>query len=301
MCNLASIALPRFVIVKAGPTGRTEAKKLRGSTDAARSFDLDDAHRDHALGDPQPQPHHRQELLPRREASFVQHAHRPIGIGVQGLADVFILLGCRSRARARALNRRSSRRSTLPRSAASNDIAKRDGPTSRYAGSPVSKGVLQFDMWGVTPSTRWDWAGLKAKIKEHGVRNSLLLAPMPTASTAQILGNNECFEPYTSNIYARRVLSGEFTVVNQHLLSRPHRDGPLGPRDPQPDHRAQRLGAAHPGHPRRPQGDLQDGLGDQAARLVDMAADRGAFIDQSQSFNVFMTDPNYGKLSSMHF
>jgi ribonucleoside-diphosphate reductase subunit M1 len=165
----------------------------------------------------------------------------------------------------------------------------------------VSKGVLQYDMWGVTPSARWDWAALKAKIAMHGLRNSLLLAPMPTASTAQILGNNECFEPYTSNLYSRRVLAGEFAVVNQHLL----RD--LMERGLWTESIRNQI-IAHNGSVQRIP-EIPDDLKLlyrtcwelKMRSLIDMAADRGAFIDQSQSFNVFMTEPNYAKLSSMHF
>ncbi len=185
--------------------------------------------------------------------------------------------------------------------AASCDLAKKEGPYESYEGSPVSKGVLQPDMWGVTPTDRWDWAGLRAKIAEHGVRNSLLLAPMPTASTAQILGNNECFEPYTSNIYTRRVLAGEFAVVNQHLL----RD--LMALGLWTDAIRNQI-IAHNGSvqniPEVP-ADLKElyrtSWEIKQRSLIDMAAERGAFIDQSQSFNVFMTEPNYAKLSSMHF
>jgi ribonucleotide reductase alpha subunit len=181
------------------------------------------------------------------------------------------------------------------------DLAEKEGAYESYPGSPVSKGILQYDMWGVTPSPRWDWAALKANIAKHGVRNSLLLAPMPTASTAQILGNNECFEPYTSNLYSRRVLAGEFAVVNQHLL----RD--LMTRGLWTEEIRNQI-IAHNGSvqsiPEIP-ADLKvlyRTCWEMKMRsLIDMAADRGAFIDQSQSFNVFMTEPNYAKLSSMHF
>ena len=202
---------------------------------------------------------------------------------------------------ARALNREIFETIYYAALAASCDLAKKEGPYESYEGSPVSKGVLQPDMWGVTPTDRWDWAGLRAKIAEHGVRNSLLLAPMPTASTAQILGNNECFEPYTSNIYTRRVLAGEFAVVNQHLL----RD--LMARGLWTDAIRNQI-IAHNGSvqniPEVP-ADLKELYRTswelKMRSLIDMAAERGAFIDQSQSFNVFMTEPNYAKLSSMHF
>ena len=146
--------------------------------------------------------------------------NRPIGIGIQGLADTFMELRLPYESEgAKALNREIFETIYFSALSQSKDLAKIDGPYKTYAGSPVSKGVLQPYMWGVTPTDRWDWAGLRQEIAEHGVRNSLLLSPMPTASTAQILGNNESFEPYTSNMYNRRVLSGEFTVVNKYLLN----------------------------------------------------------------------------------
>ena len=146
--------------------------------------------------------------------------HRPIGLGVQGLADVFILMGIPfDSPEAAKLNKEIFETIYFAALTASCEEAQEHGVYSSYDGSPVSKGVLQPDMWGVMPSDRWDWDTLRSNIATHGVRNSLLVAPMPTASTSQILGNNECFEPYTSNIYARRVLSGEFTIVNNHLLS----------------------------------------------------------------------------------
>jgi ribonucleoside-diphosphate reductase subunit M1 len=228
--------------------------------------------------------------------------HRPVGLGVQGLADVFILLKMPFDSEAaRKLNKDIFETIYFAALSASCELAARDGPYASYEGSPVSKGTLQFDMWGVTPSPRHDWVALRARIAEHGVRNSLLVAPMPTASTAQILGNNECFEPYTSNLYSRRVLSGEFTVVNQHLL----RD--LLSRNLWTQEIRNQI-IAHNGSvqniPEIPT-DLKElyrtSWEIKQRSLIDMAADRGAFIDQSQSFNVFMQDPNYGKLSSMHF
>jgi ribonucleoside-diphosphate reductase alpha chain len=184
---------------------------------------------------------------------------------------------------------------------ASKDLAKVDGAYETFEGSPASKGILQYDMWDVTPSKRWEWDVLKEEIKKHGMRNSLLIAPMPTASTAQILGNNECFEPYTSNIYTRRVLSGEFIVVNKHLL----RD--LVKLDLWDDDMKNRLIAAN--------GSVQniDEIPDNIKLLyrtaweisqrsiLDMAADRGAYICQSQSLNIFMENVTNSKLTSMHF
>jgi len=184
---------------------------------------------------------------------------------------------------------------------ASKDLAKEFGPYETFQGSPVSKGIFQFDMWGVQPSDRWEWDILKEEVKKYGVRNSLLVAPMPTASTSQILGNNECFEPYTSNIYTRRVLSGEFIVVNKHLLRDLNKLGLWN------DDMKNRIMAAN--------GSIQDideipqNLKEiyktvweiKQRTLIDMAADRGAYICQSQSLNVFMENPNFAKLTSMHF
>ena len=307
VCNLASIALPRFVIENnpQSPTGRTEAKKLRGSLSAAnRYFDHD------KLAEITRKVTRNLNRIidvnyyPVETARRSNMKHRPIGLGVQGLADVFILLGMPfDSPEAKKLNAEIFETIYFAALTESNDIAKRDGTYESYPGSPVSKGLLQPDMWGLTEmpgGDRHDWTGLRTKISEHGVRNSLLVAPMPTASTSQILGNNECFEPYTSNIYARRVLSGEFTVVNQHLLSDLTE---MGLWDPSLKNEL----IANNGSVQTL--DIPDNLKEiyktvweiKQRILVDMAADRGAFIDQSQSFNVFVTDPNYGKLSSMHF
>ena len=184
---------------------------------------------------------------------------------------------------------------------ASKDQAIAFGTYETYAGSPVSQGVFQYDMWGVTPSDRWDWKLLKEEVSKHGVRNSLLLAPMPTASTAQILGNNECFEPYTSNLYTRRVLSGEFIIVNRHLLKDLVKNG-LWNRDM----RLKIMGAngSIQNINEIPQ-DIKDlyktawEISQKA--IIEQAADRGAYICQSQSLNIFMENANFGKLTSMHF
>jgi len=180
-------------------------------------------------------------------------------------------------------------------------IAEKDGAYSSYEGSPVSQGIFQYDMWGETPSARWDWDALKAKVAQYGVRNSLLLAPMPTASTSQILGNNECFEPYTSNIYSRRTLSGEFVVINRHLF-KDLVDLGLWNEDMK-----ERLIAAN-GSVQNideiPQAlkDLYKTVWEISQRvIIDMAADRGAYICQSQSMNLFVESPNFKKLTSMHF
>jgi len=239
---------------------------------------------------------------PVPEARKSNMRHRPIGIGVQGLADAFILMRFPFESEeAQLLNKQIFETIYYGALEASCELAEKVGAYETYEGSPVSKGILQYDMWNVTPTDLHDWAALKAKIAKHGVRNSLLLAPMPTASTAQILGNNEGIEAYTSNIYSRRVLSGEFQVVNQHLL----RD--LTELDLWDDEMKNKLIASN--------GSIQ-GIEDipediknlyktvweiSQKTVLKMAADRGAFIDQSQSLNVHVAEPNFAKLSSMHF
>ncbi|KAM7291136.1 ribonucleoside-diphosphate reductase large subunit isoform X3 [Ixodes scapularis] len=235
------------------------------------------------------------------QAEKSNKSHRPIGIGVQGLADTFILLrlpfDCE---KARLLNKQIFETIYYGALEASCDLAKELGPYETYPGCPVSQGILQYDMWGVTPTDMWDWAALKARIAQYGVRNSLLLAPMPTASTAQILGNNESIEPYTSNIYSRRVLSGEFQVVNQHLL-KDLTDRGLWNED------LKNSLIANNGSVQEL--DIPDDLKElyrtvweiPQKNILQMAADRGAFVDQSQSLNVHIAQPNYGKLTSMHF
>ena len=239
---------------------------------------------------------------PVEEARNSNMRHRPIGIGVQGLADAFI--GMRmpfDSPEAIQLNKDIFETIYFAALTESNSIAEKDGAYKTFKGSPASKGELQFDMWGVKPSDRWDWAGLKKKIKAKGIRNSLLLAPMPTASTSQILGNNECFEPYTSNIYSRRTLSGEYVVVNKHLLKDLIEMGLWN------NEMKQRLMAANgsiQNIDNIPQNikDLYKTVWEIKQKvIIDMAADRGAFICQSQSLNLFVENPNLAKLSSMHF
>lgn len=184
---------------------------------------------------------------------------------------------------------------------ASKDLSKELGPYSTYEGSPVSKGIFQPDMWGVTPSTRWEWNVLKEEVLKYGVRNSLLLAPMPTASTAQILGNNECFEPYTSNIYTRRVLSGEFIIVNKHLLKDLVKAG-LWNKDMR-----QKIMTANGSVqnikevPQNLKALYKTAWEISQKAIIEQSADRGAYICQSQSLNIFMENANFGKLTSMHF
>ncbi|XP_052281936.1 ribonucleoside-diphosphate reductase large subunit-like isoform X2 [Dreissena polymorpha] len=236
------------------------------------------------------------------EAERSNFRHRPIGIGVQGLADAFILMKFPFESpEAQQLNKDIFETIYYAALDSSCELAEKLGPYETYQGSPVSKGILQHDMWGVKDTNRHDWAGLRARIAKHGVRNSLLLAPMPTASTAQILGNNESIEAYTSNIYTRRVLSGEFQIVNHHML-KDLTDLGLWTED------MKNLLIAHGGSIQK-----IDGIPDDIkARyktvweisqktVLKMAADRGAYIDQSQSLNLHVAEPNYGKLTSMHF
>merc|ERR1719440_1346428 len=239
---------------------------------------------------------------PVPEARNSNMKHRPIGLGVQGLADAFLLLRLPFESdAAKALNEDIFETIYFAACEASCELAARDGAYESFEGSPASKGQLQFDLWGKKPkSGRWDWAGLKMKIAKHGLRNSLLVAPMPTASTAQILGNNESFEPYTQNLYVRRVLSGEFVQVNRHLLHDLIKRGLWTE-----DLRMQLV--AHNGSVQHL--DLSSELKElyktvwevKQRTVLDMAADRGAYIDQSQSLNIHMTDASAAKLASMHF
>merc|ERR1712054_393749 len=239
---------------------------------------------------------------PIEEARRSNMRHRPIGLGVQGLADAFLIMRLPFESEAaKKLNEDIFETIYFAACEASCELAERDGHYETFPGSPASKGQLQFDLWGRTPkSGRWDWTALKAKIEKHGMRNSLLVAPMPTASTAQILGNNESFEPYTQNLYVRRVLSGEFVQVNRHLL----RD--LIERGLWNEEMRMQL-IAHNGsvqHLDLPADvkELYKTVWEIKQRgVLDMAADRGAYIDQSQSLNIHMTDATTAKLSSMHF
>jgi ribonucleoside-diphosphate reductase alpha subunit len=283
VCNLASIALPMFVT----EGGKFDHDKLYEITKVVtknlnKVIDVN--------------------YYPVEEARNSNLRHRPIGIGVQGLADAFMLLRMPfDSEEARALNKEIFETIYFGAMTASMEIAKEQGPYETYKGSPVSKGIFQYDMWGATPTERWDWTSLKREVKKYGVRNSLLLAPMPTASTSQILGNNECFEPYTSNIYTRRTLSGEFIVLNKHLMKDLIKLGIWN------DSMKNRLieGNGSIQHiPEIPQHikDLYKTVWEISQKVViDMAADRGAYICQSQSMNLHIQDPNFGKLTSMHF
>uniref|UniRef100_A0A8C6XVT9 Ribonucleoside-diphosphate reductase n=1 Tax=Naja naja TaxID=35670 RepID=A0A8C6XVT9_NAJNA len=239
---------------------------------------------------------------PVPEAETSNKRHRPIGIGVQGLADAFILMRFPFESpEAQLLNQQIFETIYYWALEASCQLAREDGPYETYQGSPVSRGILQYDMWGVTPTSLWDWSALKAKIAQYGVRNSLLVAPMPTASTAQILGNNESVEPYTSNIYTRRVLSGEFQIVNPHLLKDLTEKGLW---NEEMKNQIIAFSGSIQNIPEIPEDlkQLYKTVWEISQKtILKMAADRGAFIDQSQSLNIHIAEPNYGKLSSMHF
>jgi ribonucleoside-diphosphate reductase subunit M1 len=239
---------------------------------------------------------------PVEEARTSNMRHRPVAVGVQGLADAFLALRLPfDSPEAKLLNSQIFETIYHGALTASIELAKIDGTYSSYEGSPISKGILQYDMWNVTPTDLWDWDSLKKEIAKYGVRNSLLVAPMPTASTSQILGFNECFEPYTSNIYSRRVLAGEFQVVNPWLL----KDlVDLGLWSDNMKNRIIADGGSIQNIPNIPADikALYKTVWEISQRtIVQMAADRGAFIDQSQSLNIHLKEPTMGKITSMHF
>lgn len=287
VCNLASIALNRFV--KEDGNGYDYQELLRVTKVVTRNLNrVIDIN-----------------YYPVKQAEYSNLRHRPIGLGVQGLADVFILMKLPYESEeAQEINRNIFATIYYAALEASCEMAQESGPYETYEGSPVSKGQLQYDMWGVEPAVAHgllDWAGLKAKIRQHGVRNSLLVAPMPTASTSQILGNNESFEAYTSNLYVRRTLAGEFVCVNSHLLRDLIKLGiwseDLKNKLIMNNGSVQNISEI-PANVREIYKTVWEMKGKV---LINMAADRGAYIDQSQSFNVHMPNVNYAKLTSMHF
>jgi ribonucleoside-diphosphate reductase subunit M1 len=241
-------------------------------------------------------------FYPIPEAEKSNMRHRPIGIGVQGLADAFAKMRYPFESKeAMKLNTDIFETMYFACLEASCELSAKEGPYSTYEGSPVSKGVLQYDMWNITPSDRWDWAGLRVKIAQHGVRNSLMLAPMPTASTAQILGNNESTEPFTSNMYNRRVLAGEFTVVNKYLL-KDLVEGGLWTADVRNQIIADRGSVQRVSAIPQEIKELYKTVWEIKQKvIIDQAADRGAFICQSQSLNIHMAEPTTARLTSMHF
>jgi ribonucleoside-diphosphate reductase alpha chain len=285
VCNLASLALPMFI-----KDGKFDHQKLYEVTykvtkNLNRIID--------------------RNYYPVPEARNSNMRHRPVGLGVQGLADTFIKLRLPFTSdEAKALNKDIFETIYFASLVASKDEAIQDGPYESYEGSPISQGKFQFNLWGVEENSlsgRWDWSALRKDIKKNGVRNSLMLAPMPTASTSQILGNNECFEPYTSNIYTRRVLSGEFIVVNKHLLIDLVR---LGLWNDELKNEIIRNNGSIQNIDIIPENikELYKTVWELSMRdIIDMSAERGYFIDQSQSLNLFMENANVAKLTSMHF
>ncbi len=282
VCNLASIALSRFI--KDGAFDHTKLFEVTKVVTRNLNKIIDG------------------NYYPVEAAKRSNLRHRPIGIGVQGLADVFIQLRLPfDSPQAIQLNKEIFETIYYAAVTASKDLAAVDGAYETYEGSPMSNGLMQFDLWKVQPGKRWDWDFLREEVKKHGVRNSLLLAPMPTASTSQILGNNECFEPYTSNIYTRRVLSGEFIVVNKHLLKDLVK---LGIWNNALKNKVITANGSIQHIAEIPQTikDIYKTVWEIKQKvLIDMAADRGAFICQSQSLNLFMQEPNVAKITSMHF
>ncbi len=285
VCNLASIALPRFVNLE---TKEFDFQKLYDVTyhvtgNLNRVIDVN--------------------YYPVEEARNSNMRHRPIGLGVQGLADTFAMLGMYFESdSAKALNKEIFETIYFASCTASKDAAIVNGPYSTFEGSPASQGLLQFDLWNMNEhSGRWDWDSLKTEIVKHGMRNSLLLAPMPTASTSQILGNNECFEAFTSNLYVRRTLSGEFVVTNKHLINDLIKLDlwSLEMKDEILRHKGSIQ--AIPGIPDHIKELYKTTWEIKQKNVIDMAADRGAYIDQSQSMNIHMIDANAAKVTSMHF
>ncbi len=285
VCNLASIALPMFV-----KDGNFDHKSLfdvtvRVTKNLNRVID--------------------RNFYPVKEAENSNFRHRPVGLGVQGLADTFIMLRLPFTSdKAKELNQEIFETLYFAAVTASVQEAKKDGVYQTYKGSPISKGEFQHNLWGIKDedlSGRWDWSGLRKKVKKHGVRNSLLVAPMPTASTSQILGNNECFEPYTSNIYTRRVLSGEFIVVNKHLLEDLVQ---LGLWNEEMKQELMRNNGSIQNIETIPENikELYRTVWEMSMKdIIDMSRHRGYFIDQSQSLNLFMEGATMAKLTSMHF
>ncbi|SEP17208.1 ribonucleoside-diphosphate reductase alpha chain [Flavobacterium sp. CF108] len=285
VCNLASISLPMFI-----ENGKFDHEALYNVTKrVTRNLNkvID------------------RNYYPVQEAENSNMRHRPVGLGVQGLADAFIMLRMPFTSdEAKKLNQEIFETLYFAAVTASMEMAKEEGPYSTFEGSPMSKGEFQYNMWGMKDeelSGRWDWASLRKEVVEHGVRNSLLVAPMPTASTSQILGNNEAFEPYTSNIYTRRVLSGEFIVVNKHLLEDLVK---LGLWNETLKQEIMRHNGSVQNIDVIPQDlkELYKTVWEMSMKdIIDMSRQRGYFIDQSQSLNLFMQDANYSKLTSMHF
>jgi len=282
VCNLASLALPKYVEDGVFNHDKLFEVTYQATINLNRIID--------------------NNYYPVEEARNSNMRHRPIGLGVQGLADAYILMRYPfDSPEAAQLNKDIFETIYYAAMTASKDLAKVEGPYQTWKGSPISQGIFQFDMWGVQPSSRWEWDVLREEVKTHGVRNSLLLAPMPTASTAQILGNNECFEPYTSNVYTRRVLSGEYIIVNKHLLKDLVKAG-LWNMEMRQTLMVSNGSIQNINEIPQDLKDLYKTAWEISQKvIIEQAADRGAYICQSQSLNIFMENANFGKLTSMHF
>ena len=281
VCNLASIALPKFVT-----NGKYDFERLKNTTM------LITQNLDRII---------QRNFYPVEEAKNSNMRHRPIGIGVQGLADVFFMLKYPfDSPEAAQLNIDIFETIYFASLTASCELAKKYGRYESFDGSPTSKGILQFDMWGVKPSDRWDFGSLKKEIVQHGLRNSLLVAPMPTASTAQILGNNECFEPYTSNMYTRRVLAGEFILTNTHLVKDLENIG-MWNSETINQIKIDNGSVQNLNIPTEMKRLYRTCWEIKMKPIISMAADRGPYIDQSQSLNAFISEPTLAKLSTLHF
>ena len=297
VCNLASIALPRYVVI---PTGKVREKDKK-----LRKFDFQKLYEVTYQATVNLNQVIDVNFYPTEETQNSNFKHRPIGLGVQGLADTFAMLGIAFESdEARKLNQDIFETIYFAALTASKDLAKIHGAYSSFPGSPASQGLLQYNLWGLNESDLsglWDFSALKAEIKDFGLRNSLLVAPMPTASTAQILGNNECFEPFTSNLYKRNTLSGEYAIVNKHLVE------DLVNNSLWTDNVRMKLfinnGSVQeieeiPADIREVYKTVWEMKGKS---ILEMARDRNYFIDQSQSLNMFMAEPTMTKLSSAHF
>jgi len=282
VCNLASIALPKCI--KDGEFDHNKLYEVAYQAVFNMNRVIDRNH------------------YPVVETKTSNMRHRPVGLGIQGLADALIMMRYPFESdKARELNKEIFETMYYAALNASADLAKVEGAYETFEGSPAAEGLLQYDLWGVTPSSRWDWNKVKEKIKANGLRNSLLIALMPTATTGQILGNNECFEPYTSNLYVRRVLSGEFVIVNKHLV----RDlEELGLWNKEMRMEIMRQNGSVQNIREIPENirELYKTSWEISMKtVIDMAAERGAYVDQGQSMNLFVQDPNFAKLTSMHF
>ena len=287
VCNLASIGLPTFIEKDTSDNAFFNYERLREvsrviTNNLNKVIDVN--------------------YYPTDKTRVSNMRHRPIGIGIQGLADVFMLLDIPFYSdEAREVNRRIFETIYYGALEKSAELALYHGPYETYAGSPASQGILQFDMWNTSPSDNLDWIGLKAKIATSGLRNSLLVAPMPTASTSQILGFNECFEPFTSNIYSRRTLAGEFVLTNKYLMRDLIELG-LWNTELKNNIIANQGSVQHIDNiPEKLKLKYKTVWEIPMRHIIDMAAERGAFVCQSQSLNLWQEDPNYNSLTSMHF